>query len=103
MRIGRTIVEWLRTKLFMAGLIDGPEPAQGDLFAKVTTSLPREKWSVWKIEMIHRDFNGILTAVLSDVKQPRSQRSIALEQLRNPDEWQNVARFSEDNPTFLTG
>jgi hypothetical protein len=91
----KQLVEWLRAKLFMAGLIDGPEPVQGELFAKVTTSLPREKWSVWKIDMIHHDFNDIPTAVLSDVKQPRSQRSIALEQLRNPDEWQKVARVSE--------
>lgn len=44
--------------------------------------------------MIHHDFNGIPTVVLSDVKQSRSRRSIALDQLRYPNEWQKVAGIS---------
>jgi hypothetical protein len=86
------LVEWFKKKLFIAGVIDGPDPVEGDCFAKVTSFLPPKRWPVWRVMSVHNDGNGIPTAILADLKQERSQRPIALDQLRNREDWQPSAK-----------
>jgi len=64
------------------------EPGVGDVFFKVVTCNPRERWPQWRITRLVTNNDGTAHAIMLALSDGMTTRRIALAALTHGDQWQ---------------
>jgi hypothetical protein len=68
------------------------EPTVGDVFLKVVSCHPRERWPQWRIARLVANTDGTAHAIMLALSDGMTTRRIALTALTRSDQWQSMPR-----------